>query len=264
MKLERYAGVSVLGVVVTARCDIAQNKFPVLNYLPLVPLRSWFECDGLNILKDREEKNFFGKLKSIFSQAQISDGLLLSVSFDDIGKKFFPQDAVGKAMKKLSNRYWSLIEERREYHAIVNLNDASKLYNWFASNRKSEITNLLKSLSTHGQTGYYLFEKLSERPSDNAYVCLLRDIASISNSLAKDVANGLSQSVFKEKYAQELNGNIEISKDDLAMPLVCIGSPTIEHLMQTFSNLFARIGIEDPDPYQLTKMENLCNSNEGI
>ena len=34
--------------------------------------------------------------------------------------------------------------------------------------------------------------------------------------------------------------------DDLAMPVVEVGSPTIEHILQSFSNLFGRIGVADP------------------
>ena len=30
------------------------------------------------------------------------------------------------------------------------------------------------------------------------------------------------------------------------MPIIQIGSPTIEHVLQSFSNLFGRIGVADP------------------
>ena len=38
---EDYGGCNVHGLVITARCDVAQNKAAVFNYLPVVSLDDW-------------------------------------------------------------------------------------------------------------------------------------------------------------------------------------------------------------------------------
>lgn len=45
--------------------------------------------------------------------------------------------------------------------------------------------------------------------------------------------------------------------------LLSLGSPTIEHVMQTFSNLFSRIGLDDPDPQRIGALLTDCCASEG-
>lgn len=49
-----------------------------------------------------------------------------------------------------------------------------------------------------------------------------------------------------------------IPDDDLAMPITEIASPTMEHVLQAFSNLFGRIGVADPDEGVIGSIVDLC------
>jgi len=259
VKLDRYEKYDVLGLVITARCDIAQLKFPVLNYLPIVPIRAWFECDGLHILLEREEKDYSAKIRNTLSQAGLSDGILISTSLEDIGSQYFPKNSTGKA-QKASKKYWDLVDERNEYNKLRSLNDPKVLYNWFVKNRTKQIAKIVDDLSKHNLTGFYLFETLLPARNDGAWVCLLRDVSFVSKEIAIEISNGLSLEGLRAMYPTGYQGNLTIAHEELAMPLICVASPTIEHVMQTFSGLFSRIGLNDPDQVQIECIRNDCIS----
>jgi hypothetical protein len=46
------------------------------------------------------------------------------------------------------------------------------------------------------------------------------------------------------------------------MPISCIRSPEIEHLMQQFTHLFGRIGIEDPDSTYIDALSGRLSQKE--
>lgn len=263
VRLARYSGTSVLGLVITARCDIAQSKYPVLNYLPVVPLRAWLMQDGLQILLEKEQKDQVGKLKGILKQANISETILLSVGLDEIARIHFPIDTGNKSEKKRSANFHALVTEKQAFEALCESHNGKEIFNWFAQFRETEVKNIIERLSRYDLAGHYLFETLIDEDPGAAFVCLLRDVSSIPQDLAIEISNGLSQQVIKENFAPATSDLLEISPLDLAMPVACIGSPTIEHVMQTFSNLFSRIGLDDPDPKRIGALVTDCCATEG-
>ena len=63
----------------------------------------------------------------------------------------------------------------------------------------------------------------------------------------------------------ETQSGLVIGHDDLAMPVIEIGSPTIEHILQSFSQLFGRIGVEDPVDNVIGGIIEHCVSlNKGL
>lgn len=82
------------------------------------------------------------------------------------------------------------------------------------------------------------------------YVALLREVKHIPRELALAIASGLDADAYLALQQQqpECAGRLAVGKDDFSLPLGILRSPDIEHLMQEFSWLFGRIGIEDLDP----------------
>ena len=250
------------GLVITARCDIAQDKYPVLNYLPVVPLQSWLKHDGLKILLEREKKNMDGRIRSILKEAGVSDTIMLSVDIQEIGRVHFPSDIGTKAEKKRALRFSVLSEEKQKIESLVEEGDNAKIVHWFALHRKSSIEELIGTLSKHDLAGYYLFERLTNEVASEpeAFVCLLRDVSAIPRSLAIYVSNGISRHVFSENYDGTVLDQLNIPEGELSMPIICIGSPTIEHVMQEFSYLFSRIGLDDPDTATIKTIQSICTT----
>lgn len=80
----RYPKKEVFGLTITARCDVAQEKYRLLNYVPIVRLDDWLQVDGLEILLDQERKQQIASIESALNEADISPNLMLSVPISDI------------------------------------------------------------------------------------------------------------------------------------------------------------------------------------
>jgi hypothetical protein len=83
-RAERYHGVPVYGLVITARCDIDQQKYPVLNYIPVVSLVDWLGTDGFDLIQDKAERDSYGRIKNIFKSYDFAESLLIAKSARDI------------------------------------------------------------------------------------------------------------------------------------------------------------------------------------
>ena len=236
------------GLTITARCDVAQQKYPLLNYLPLVTLQDWLRRDGLDILIEQERSEQAGKLKSILLQAQISPDLPKVVSLEEIAKVHFPLNDKHKGKRKLSENFLALVLEARTFESIDSNKDARLSFSWFLKNRKPRVEEIVRRLSRHNVLGHYLLESLSEKNEQPlGFVCLLREVVTLPRNVAEQIGRGLDRATYCHICGGDLNGQgLRIGVDDLAMPIVEIGSPTIEHILQSFSQLFGRIGVSDP------------------
>ena len=249
-----YDGCNVFGLIITARCDIAQNKFSVLNYLPVVKLQDWLVRDGLEILIANQKKEHVGQLKNFLKNANLSESLLISISLDEIGKVHFPKN---NSAKKKSAKYYELADEVTFFNNLCDEGCRIKILNWFQTKKQKKISELIDKLSHHAVTGFYMFERLFEDEENNAYVCALRNVASLSQEISQKIANGLNEETYKE-IQQDSSNCLTFKYDNLVMPVSCIASPTIEHLMQVFANLFTRIGLEDPNHDVIDNLIDKC------
>lgn len=256
----RYAGCEVHGLTITARCDVAQQKYPVLNYLPLVKLKDWLRRDGLDILVEQEKRQQDGNLKAMLRQANLSDALATVITLEEIEKTHFPADQGNKGQRKLSEKFSGYVSEVREFENIESDEDSEALFSWLSINRTKEIENIVRRLSDHGVLGHYLLERISDEDSqDTGYVCLLREVVTLPRNVAEKIGKGLDKATYENLCGASLMGQgLKIGADDLAMPVVEISSPTIEHILQSFSNLFGRIGVADPADQVIRKIIDDC------
>lgn len=246
-KASRYADCEVYGLTITARCDVAQQKYPVLNYLPLVKLSDWLRRDGLDMLLDLEQRNLNGKLKGMLKQAQLSESLPMAVPLEQIAETHFPLDEGNKNQKTASRKFHDFIAERRVFDAVVQ-QEANDTFAWFLENRAKEIENIVRRLSRHDVLGHYFLETITTDDDDaKGFVCLLREVVTLPRNVAEKIGKGLDQAAYRTICtATASESGLSIGQDDLAMPVVEIGSPTIEHVLQSFTQLFGRIGVADP------------------
>jgi hypothetical protein len=108
---------------------------------------------------------------------------------------------------------------------------------------------LVKELTSYRLNGYYFLKRLQPQGDDLGYVVLLREVGTLPRSVAMAVAEGMDRSQFNELSGCDgsIATKLNVGEDDLAMPIGVLASPNIEHLMQAFSFLFGRIGINDHD-----------------
>ncbi|MBR0999622.1 hypothetical protein, partial [Bradyrhizobium liaoningense] len=101
--------------------------------------------------------------------------------------------------------------------------------------------------SNHKLAGYYFLPKLETDGNETGFVALLREANHLPRKLARLIAGGLdatSEGLSDQSHWLAL---VDFTHSDFAMPVGEITSPQVEHLLQTFSHLFGRIGLPDPE-----------------
>lgn len=241
----RYPGKYVHGLTLTARCDIAQKKYRLLNYVPVVELADWLLMDGAEILILDEQKDLQGRKENILREANLSISLLTSVSLAQIASVHFEPVASDKKGRDRLKKILALVDFDNEFSTSLE-NGAEATLGWFRRHRSNKIADLIRRLSRQDVTGFYFLERLQAGEPPKGYVCLLREINTIPQHIAERLSTGISKAEWNERHASVSKTCLSFDKEDFGMPISQIGSPTIEHIMQCFSNLFSRIGLPDP------------------
>jgi hypothetical protein len=105
----------------------------------------------------------------------------------------------------------------------------------------------VRELANHKLAGYYFLPKLETDGNETGFVALLREVNHLPRKLARLIAGGLdatSEGLSDQSHWLAL---VDFTHSDFAMPVGEITSPQVEHLLQTFSHLFGRIGLPDPE-----------------
>ena len=241
----RYKEKPVLGLTITARCDVAQDKYPVLNFLPVVRLPDWLLEDGLDILLENVINEQKQHIKSTLKQANLSPSLAFAIPLIDVAKQHFPLGVGSKSERSAADRFNSLVNEIDTFHKIIKEGSKINQLNWLRENKSHKIRDLIQGLSKHSVPGYYLLERLFD-DDNTGHVCLLREVSTLPQIVSEEIAKGLSAERYRNFQNINIRDILSFEFENFAMPLIQVGSPAIEHILQTFSNLFCRIGIVEP------------------
>ena len=245
---EDYPETSSCGLVITARCDAAQNKAPIFSYIPVVPLDDWLLRDGADIAMDRIHADRLNTLRNHLKDASLSESLLETKTIDEVYESHFRPKEAEKAWADRCRRIRTSMDtyvRNQQLRASGGSREERRLH-LVANAMKAD--TVVKELSENRLNGFYLLRDmpLLSGAVTNC-VALLREIHHIPSKLARDIAGGLS----KEKWATRSDSTVQclrfIASDDLAAPVAKLKSPWIEHVMQNFTMLFARIGVTDND-----------------
>lgn len=244
---EDYGDCNVTGIIITARCDVAQSKAPVFNYLPVVSLDDWIHRDGRMILCERLAKSNVGRMKGCLKSAKQSETLLSTQSPKDILRVTFGVSEDEVPSKGVVAQFSQLIQDQEAITSCMNsaVGECAvvPLANRFSKDRDA----LLRELFEQRLNGYYFLRSVAPENPKIGYVVLLRQVRHISRDLASCVGRGLTADEFTLGYGDkpEFVGSLSFRHEEFAMPIGALRSPHIEHLMQVFSSLFSRIGLPD-------------------
>lgn len=245
---EDYPETPSCGLVITARCDAAQDKAPIFSYIPVVPLDDWLLCDGAVIVMDRIHADCLNTLRNHLKDASLSESLLETKTVDEIYESHFKPKEGEKAwtarcvkiragmdtyIRNQKLRVPGGIREERRLHLLANTTKADAV---------------VKELSGNRLNGFYLLRDMPLLSgSVTNCVALLREIHHIPTTLARDIVSGLSKEDWTARRDAAMRCPRFVAFDDLSAPVAKLKSPWIEHVMQNFTMLFARIGVTDND-----------------
>jgi hypothetical protein len=242
-----YEGCETYGLAITARCDTANDKVQIYNYLPVVALDDWLHRDGRMILAERLEAEALGGLKAVLRDSGYNPAVLDTEKPDFLVAHFFPVTATEKAKIAARKRATDQLQRYELAQRAKQSLPQERICLEVAATHQKYVTSLIDELVRHKLGGYYFLEQVDVNGDDRGFVVLVREIQAIPRKLAQLIVDGLDRQAFAAICAAspEFRGRLQISSEQLAMPVGMVKSPNIEHLMQSFALLFGRIGIAD-------------------
>lgn len=228
----------VHGIVITARCDLAQSKFPLLNYIPIVPYEDWLATDGAEIVIARATAETLGSYKAALKSAGVAESLLNSYSTADLAQALQSDGTGGSAFGK------RIVELAHKLNALeLSSADVRSGAVDVAERFPKVFSGMSRELITGRLSGHYFLPNIHHDGTGEGYVGLLREVRHLPRELALALAKGLdlNDAELKKMWTGHMDG----SHEDFAFPIGQLISPEIEHLLQAFALLFSRVGIED-------------------
>jgi hypothetical protein len=262
-----YYGCDVHGLVITARCDISNDKIHSYNYLPVVAFSDWIHRDGRIILAERLRAESLGSLRTVLRDCGHSPTVLETESLDRIDQLLFDLEKPDRNLAKSRKRF---AEKASDYELATRALTSSpdeRLCNLIVSRSPYLKEELMKELTGYRLSGFHFLRQIEPRGTDLGFVALLREIQMLPRAVGVEIASGFGHSEFEEmcKTDGSLRGRMNVPEEKFAMPVGVLASPYIEHLMQAFATLFGRIGITDHEPSYIRGLwERQPGVKEGI
>ena len=254
---ENYPGQIVHGLVITARCDAAQRKVPIYSFIPVVSLRDWIFKDGAEITLRRLIDDSENTLENILNDCKLSLTVLRTASKNEIIEKLL------RPLAEKDRKFETKIQKFKSTQSSIDLaeealsNSSKELVCKALHQAPKLLDKVIKELAENKIMGHYLLRgMMTLNDEDSDHVALLREVHHIPNSVAQRILNGISATEWSSDLAKLARCPVFLGSEDYSMPVAKLRSPWIEHLMQSWSLLFTRIGVENIDAASVRRSLN--------
>ena len=252
----RYPNVNCYAIIISASCDIANDKVSKLYYLVGVKAQEWFATEyAYRQVYSEKIRDLFKKFNDEFRKYSLNARLMQGFSREEVETIIKSEKIRTKEMEqllKIYDKFAMFCQPNMSYeNRVAAIREDSKQIKTF-------LKQIAKEQIFHF---YYLPEEayLQNGKKDSGLIIDLQEIDSIPlEDLSKIKTPGIDKLILS-KYSDEDAYRLEKkyyleNEDDFVAVEGCISSPWREHLMQRFSHDFVRIGIDgatDADYEQL-------------
>lgn len=225
---------SVLGLLISARCDLAQKKQERYIYVPLVRALDWLDYYVIPKLLSEHHSSLLSALKTILVQNKHC-----SSSIDAFGAEKCASLLGGKALIQYQKKLG-------EVESCVRMMQSGIWDKSILSSRA--IKSKTDELVSNKVEGAFFIDEVIDYQNGNAllgpHVAVLSEPSSIPRHIALEIADGLDH---EHVFANQVSyGCIDARRGEMSYVLCNVRSPYIELALQKFSALYSRIGVEDP------------------
>lgn len=255
IRSEKYPEKMCYAIIISARCDIANDKISKLYYLTAVNAREWFCTEnGFNevyskVLDDKK-KNFINNNKNY----KINFELLFTMSYERAVIVLESNEKNEKKKTKLIDKFTEIYQ----YIGPLNLDSRRK----FVKANSSPAVKFLDQI-VKGHTNHYFF--LPKRVYENGEIGndgLIVDLQEIGIMPMNDAkclkSPGIDFQILSEKDISEQERLTKTywleNYDDFVEIEGVVRSPWCELLMQRFSNDFIRIGVDGTNEHDYKEL----------
>lgn len=225
-----YHGTST-GIVITPRCDLAQRKTNIVNFLRVVPLYD-LRIELAEIAAQRTLKNLDDAISNLLKKAGLDSHVFLGIPAKECLE-------IGADQSKMSAKSKADISERINRHERLTAGErAAELID------ASILRGLVRDVVRNRDSDYFFLPRFGDMPHS---VACLREIGVIDRGVLERAAKCISQDSW----------NLLIADSPLLFPekqprrMAELNSPFIECLMARFAASFGRVGTEDLSPQEI-------------
>lgn len=228
---EDYIDDEILGLVITARCDIANSKAERYSYLPVIPINIWVKKDLIKILKRQQLNQLRGSINKEINQ--LTGGI-------DWLNILRTQRIIEILTQNHGKKSAHIINKIEKYQALKDGSDFQSIKNLFGK----EILSIMKEIIENRNMEYFFIDKILDY---GPCIVNLREISSVERDIANKISEGIDLANLTQQQIDKYRAiNSSISSEGLVLILGSVKSPYIELIMQRFSDIFTRVGVENP------------------
>lgn len=247
IRSEKYKGIRCRGVVISARCDLAQRKIKLFHYLSALEMDDWiyevlFDCILSDVMKQtRTNIDKFLKEKGLNTE--------VFLGFNKQARDTVLEDHVKK--KREVAKIQELLERWNELQLLDNNNVSRERKKDFLRHESKICKPKIISLYNSNFPKYVFIPQKAYSDSNSSVLGMvvdLQDIHQISINHVKPLQEDKYdfQTILDQEERKRLNDIFFFENtDDFVLASGVIKSPWMEHLMQSFSFSFIRIGLDN-------------------
>lgn len=256
VRSDKYSNIRCNGVVISARCDLANCKISKIYYLIAVPSDDWLLSDeGFNIVLSQRQNDLEDKLQTKLGGSGLDWSTLKSFSVEEFSTVIHDQEV---GLKKDTDKVLEVFRTFKNYTSkYLELGDKKNI---LQNESKSVASSLLKI--ANGQMMHYIYVPenayIKDGSIDRGLIIDLQELEYISIRDAERLVNceiDIQSKDLSEVDKQRYNNCFFLMDwPGYAMAEYDIASPWTEYIMQRFSNAFIRIGVDGPQKEDVQSM----------
>lgn len=244
----KYEKIRCWGILITARCDLVQEKVDQAHCLVALDLNDWIS-DVLvsKLIESYKKERIFASLRDVAKSSHMDYETLVGFSKEKI-RTVCKENCVEKDYKNVE-KVLEQLEVVEQLDLKANLNEKIA---FILKEYKKKFQHELRDLY-EGKNYKYCFLPQKAYTSESGLldglVVDLQNIVPIGlNECKRILANEYDCKIIEDEKEKARINNMFFfeSPSDFVIFSGCIVSPWIEYIMQKFSFSFTRIGVETP------------------
>lgn len=256
VRSNKYLDTKCYGIVISARCDLANCKISKIYYLIAVSSDDWLLSDeGFNTVLSQRSNELESQLQNKLNMNGLDWASLKNFSVEEFATVVHDSEV---GLKKDANKCLASFETFKQYTSGC-LKRAEKQE--VLSKEMKNISSYLLSIA-NGQMIHFIYipesAYLKDGSIDKGLIIDLQELEYISIADAEKLANfeiDVKNKLLTEEEKEHHNNRFFLfDSPGFAIAEWDIKSPWIEYLMQRFSNAFIRIGVDSPQKESIQTM----------
>ncbi|MCM1500501.1 MAG: hypothetical protein NC124_18725 [Clostridium sp.] len=252
----KYPNIKCVGLVISARCDLAQEKISQFHCLSAMNIEEWiYEVLFENVANERKN-NILGEIKKYCVRKNLDYSTLCGMSVDN-ANQILMKSASPKEQKNIQK----IIDDRNDIEKLLKTKMEKKEKEVFLSRNKKIVVSKLKALYNSSLTRFaFVPEKAYSGGTSNVkgVVVDLQDVIQLDIKVKEPLlAYEFDYILQKEQGMREYINRYFFfeSESDFVIAENVVTSPWIEYVLQRFANSFIRIGVDNALEYEI---EDYC------